>query len=38
MISFVIGFVVCAVLYTFFPALAFYPSEWLRDAWARFHK
>lgn len=38
MISFAIGFIACAVLYTFFPALAFYPSEWLRDAWTRLHK
>jgi hypothetical protein len=38
MISFAIGFIACAVLYTFCPPLAVFPSQWLRDAWARLHK
>ena len=38
MISFAAGFIACAILYTFFPALAVYPSGWLRKAWARFGK
>jgi len=38
MIAFILGFIACAAIYTFFPALAVYPSQWLRDAWARLHK
>lgn len=38
MIAFAIGFIACAVLYTFFPALAAKPSAWLRAAWAKVHK
>ena len=40
MISFATGFIACTIVYTivytFFPALAVYPSNWLRKAWARF--
>ncbi len=34
MLNLIIGFILCAILYTFFPALAVYPSKWVRDAWA----
>lgn len=37
MIAFILGALACAVLYTFFPALAAKPSAWLRAAWARLH-
>lgn len=34
MLNLIIGFILCAILYTFFPALAVYPSKWVRAAWA----
>lgn len=34
MLNLIIGFILCAILYTFFPALAVYPSNWVRAAWA----
>lgn len=34
MIEFLLGAIASAALYTFFPALAVVPSNWLRAAWA----
>lgn len=34
MIDFALGALAAAVLYTFFPALAVKPSEWLRAGWS----
>lgn len=34
MINFALGAIAAAALYTFFPALAVKPSEWLRAAYA----
>lgn len=34
MIEFLLGAIASAALYTFFPALAVAPSNWLRAAWA----
>lgn len=36
MIEFLLGATVSAALYTFFPALAVVPSNWLRAAWTWF--
>jgi hypothetical protein len=36
MIQFASGAIACAIVYTFFPALAVKPSAWLRSAWAWF--
>ncbi len=33
MIEFALGFIACAILYTFWPALAVIPSGWLRRIW-----
>lgn len=34
MLEFVLGGVLVAILYTFFPSMAVIPSGWLRAAWA----
>lgn len=38
MLNFLLGVVITAAVYTFFPTLALKPSEWLRRAvaWLRF--
>ena len=33
--EFALGALAAAILYTFFPALAVYPSAWLRKGYAR---
>jgi len=33
MIDFLLGALAAVVLYTFFPALAVYPSNWTKAAW-----
>ena len=37
MIEFLLGATASAALYTFFPALAAVPSNWLRAAWTWIH-
>lgn len=33
MLGFIIGVVLTAILYTFFPAIAVKPSNWLKEMW-----
>lgn len=37
MISFALGVIVCAIVYTIFPEMAAAPSKWLRDLWDKFN-
>lgn len=36
MLGFIVGVVLTAILYTFFPAIAVKPSNWLKSKWAAY--